>query len=330
MSGRGRTSGQRLRLVGAGLLLLVGWACHADDQARNLLREMHDATRHSNYDGIFVYQRGVQLDTMRLVHMYDGDAERERLISLSGPAREVIRDGTRVTCLFADDHAAMVERAPPRDIIGIGFSAPVDALVDNYRFSVEGRDRIAGRDAMIVGVTPRRDDRYAYQLWIDAASKLLLKSIILGRGGRVLEQVQFTRIDLVDQPDPARLQPEIGGSGFTWHLDDDDSDVSATGAEVAQWQVNWVPEGFELKENDVQNMATSKMPVDHLVYSDGLAMVSVFIEALMEGEPPLQGYSARGAVNAFSRIADNHQITVVGEVPLPTVRQIAASVSREP
>ncbi|MCB1749260.1 MAG: MucB/RseB C-terminal domain-containing protein [Gammaproteobacteria bacterium] len=322
---------QGLRRVGAGLLLLAAAGVNAaDDQAQNLLREMHDATRHLNYDGIFVYQRGAQLDTMRLVHMVDGDVERERLISLSGPAREVIRDGTRVTCLFADDHAAMVERAPPRDIIGIGFSAPVDALVDNYHFSLDGRERIAARDAVIVGVTPLRDDRYGYQLWIDAASKLLLKSVILGRGGRALEQVQFTHIDVIDAPDPERLRPEIAGSGFTWQLDADDGNLGSGSDEALHWRVAWVPDGFEMKENDVQNMATSKMPVDHLVYSDGLAMVSVFIEALMEGEPPLQGYSARGAVNAFSRIADGHQITVVGEVPLPTVRQIAASVGRVP
>ena len=92
--------------------------------------------------------------------------------------------------------------------------------------------------------------------------------------------------------------------------------------------MHWVPHGFQMKDNNVQHMATSRMPVEHLVYSDGLAMVSIFVEKLMPDEAPLQGYSARGAVNAFSRVADNHQITVVGELPLPTVRQIASSVAR--
>jgi sigma-E factor negative regulatory protein RseB len=75
-------------------------------------------------------------------------------------------------------------------------------------------------------------------------------------------------------------------------------------------------------------MDTSHTPVNHLVYSDGLAMVSVFVEALVDGEEVLQGYSSRGAVNAFSRVAGDHQITVVGEVPLTTVRRIAASVTK--
>lgn len=313
-------------LILACLLALTAAPATADDDAQSLLREMHDATRHLNYDGVFVYQRGTQLDTMRLVHEYDGNDERERLISLSGPAREVIRDGQQVTCLFADDHAAMVEKSQPRDLVGIGFSAPVETLRRNYRFSLNGDDRVAGRAATVVGIAPVRDDRYAYRLWIDQASGLLLKSVILGRGERVLEQVQFTSIELFDTPQPERLHPELGGSGFTWRLDAGDDDAAA-GADTG-WHVAWLPDGFVLKENNVQNMATSRMPVGHLVYSDGLAMVSVFIEELVKGEAPLQGYSARGAVNAFSRIADDYQITVVGEVPLPTVRQIAASVAR--
>ncbi len=298
----------------------------AADSAQALLRAMHEATRTLNYDGIFVYQRGMQLDTMRLVHQFDGSSEKERLASLSGPAREVIRDGTLVTCLFADEHAAMVEKSAPRELIGIGLSAPIETLLDSYTFTLQQSDRVAGRIAQVVAINPQREDRYAYRLWIDQASKLLLKSVILGRGGRILEQVQFTRIDVLPQIPAQALEPEITGSGFTWRMDSDDTATPAA-AETA-WGVNWVPHGFTLKENNIQNMATSQMPVGQLTYSDGLAMVSVFIEQLMPDEAPLQGYSARGAVNAFSRVADDYQITVVGELPLPTVRQIASSVAR--
>ena len=83
-----------------------------------------------------------------------------------------------------------------------------------------------------------------------------------------------------------------------------------------------------MEDHKIQNMATSEMPVGHLVYSDGLAMVSVFIEKLMPDATPMQGFSSRGAVNAFSRVAEEHQITVVGELPLQTVRRIAGAVVR--
>lgn len=307
----------------AGLWLAT--AAAADEPAQALLAQMHTATRELNYDGVFVYQRGLQLDSMRLVHQFRDGSEAERLISLSGPAREVLRDGTRVTCLFADDHAGMVEKSAPRDIVGIGFDAPVERLVASYRFAVEGSDRVAGRPATVVGVVPTSDDRYGYRLWIDDASRLLLKSMVLDGGGTPLEQVQFTHLELLDQVPGELLAPEITGSDFVWRTDEASAEAGDT---AADWQAEWLPAGFELESSSVQNMATSQRPVSHLVYSDGLAMVSVFVEAVSDDAEPLHGYSSRGAVNAFSRLLDRHQVTVVGEVPLPTVRRIAASVTQ--
>ena len=299
----------------------------AQNAAEDLLQAMHDATRRLNYDGIFVYQRGGHLDSMRIVHKYDQGTEVERLISLSGPAREVLRDGTLVTCLFADGQEAMVEKNPPRDLIGIGFSAPVEQLVGHYGFSMRGKDRVAGRHAVVVSIDPVGADRYGYRLWVDAQSKLLLKSMILGPGGRTLEQVQFTQIVILDAVPDEHLRAEIAGTEFTWRTDNDGGAGERKAVE-SSWSVQWLPNGFELKDSNIQSMATSAMPVSHLVYSDGLAMVSVFVEELIEGAEQLQGSSSRGAVNAFSRVANNHQITVVGEVPLPTVKQIAHSVAR--
>jgi len=201
-------------------------------------------------------------------------------------------------------------------------------LKTSYRFSLEKADRVAGRSAHVVSVQPLNADRYAYRLWIDEEFKLLLKSVILDRSGQPLEQVQFTAIAVLDDVPEHLLQPEITGSGFTWRTDDENEAPSVADAQQLNWDVNWLPVGFTMKENKVQSMVTSDMPVNQLVYSDGLAMVSVFVEKLMPDASPLQGYSARGAGNAFTRVSDNHQIPVVGELPLPTVRQIATAVFR--
>ena len=307
------------------LTLTPGMAQAADAIARQMLSDMHEATRMLNYDGVFVYQRGDEIDSMRLVHQYADGIEKERLISLTGAAREVIRNGEMVTCVFADDQAAMVEKSQPRELIGIGFSAPVETLENSYKFTLAQHDRVAGREAQILVIKPQQDDRYAYQLWIDVHSKLLLKSVILGEQGEPLEQVQFTHLEILDAMPEQRLKPELTGTGLSWQLDDDEPEQAENPAKTP-WQVGWVPQGFSMEDNKVQNMATSQMPVGHLVYSDGLAMVSVFVEKLMPDIAPMQGYSSRGAVNAFSRVADQHQITVVGELPLPTVRRIAGSV----
>jgi len=293
------------------------------------MNRMTMATEHLAYDGVFVYQRGTQLDAMRIVHKYADGVERERLVSLSGPEREVIRDGQRVTCLFADDREVMVEKTQPRDFLSLGLTEPVENLTANYTFEIAGTDRVAGRPTKIISVLPKEPNRYAYNLWIDTEHGLLLKSVILDRGGQALEQVQFVQIAISDDLADELFKPEIEGTGFTWHTTADSDDSAATVVETSGWSVKWLPAGFQMRNHRVQAMSESDIPVSHMVYSDGLAMVSVFVEQLMDSSERLQGYSSMGAVNAFSRIADNYQITVVGEIPLPTVRQIASSVEHQ-
>ena len=76
----------------------------------------------------------------------------------------------------------------------------------------------------------------------------------------------------------------------------------------------------------IQRLSTSDSPVEHIVFSDGLATISVFVEELKDKADSLEGFTAVGAVNTYSRLNDKYQVTVVGEVPPLTVRQIAGSV----
>ena len=311
------------------LFFLVAGAGQAPAQkpdVTQLMQRMSSATEKLTYDGVFIYQQGAQIDAMRIVHKFDNDVERERLVALSGPEREVIRDGRRVTCLFADDREVMVEKSEPRDLLSLGTVEPVEQLSAHYSFKLAGRDRVAGRATTVITILPKVRNRYGYQLWIDDEYGLLLRSIILNRSGQALEQVQFVQISISDELPDSAFETAIEGAGFTWYTNADAEDSVATVAETSGWSVGWLPMGFQMRNHKVQTMSQSDMPVSHMVYSDGLAMVSVFVEELMDTLEPLQGFSSMGAVNAFSRVAENHQITVVGEVPLPTVRQIASSV----
>lgn len=304
-------------------LLPAAWANDAED----LVRRAIDAGRTLDYDGVFVYQREAALDSMRLIHRGSGGTEVERLVSLSGPAREVLRDGSRVTCTFADDKEVMVEKRQPRDLLTIGITDSVDALTDEYEFRLDHTDRVAGRSTQVVQILPKTTDRYGYRLWIDSATQLLLKSVVLDHDGHPLEQVQFAQIAIGGPIGDELLKPEVTGVDFTWYTNDGSPAAPAPDAVTAGWQVSWLPPGFEMHTQQAQHMVASKLPVKHFVYSDGLATVSVFIEKLQGSTAPIEGYSSMGAVNAFSRVADDFQITVVGEVPQSTVRQIAAAVA---
>jgi sigma-E factor negative regulatory protein RseB len=310
-------------------LLLLSWvapACAGD--AVDLIAQVSTATKATNYDGVFVYIHDSTIDSMRIVHQANNGSEVERLYSLSGAAREVIRDGTRVTCTFADGKAVMVEKRQPTDFLRLNLSEPVEHVSRYYDFVLSGIDRVAGRDAQILTIRPKVADRYSYRLWVDRQSNLLLRSSVLDQNGVPLEQLMFTQIT-VGEPIPAEaLKAGLDGVGFTWYTNDA-SVATSQETELAQLSVHWLPGGFEMKNSNTQHIAASKMPVKHLAYSDGLSMVSVFVEKVPDNEAPLQGYSSKGAVNAFSRLANGYQVTVVGEVPQTTVRRIAASVTIE-
>ena len=71
--------------------------------------------------------------------------------------------------------------------------------------------------------------------------------------------------------------------------------------------------------------------VSALVYSDGLAAFSVFIEAMPEGGAA-NVVSRRGATVVLTHAKSGgggHLVTVVGEVPVATARRVAAGVYRQ-
>lgn len=295
--------------------------------ARQLLDEMTTASRTLNYDGVFVYQRGTQLDAMRIIHQANGNGERERLVALTGNAREVVRNDQSVTCIFPDDKAVLVEKSRPYKLLSSQIPQPVSKLADNYTFSITGQDRIASRSTWIVNILPRDQFRYGYRLWIDQQSKLLLKSELLDERGQPREKIMFTRIEIMDTIPEQYLKPTIHGANFTWYENADDMHNPSANS---QWEVQWLPTGFKLNEHADELIANRPRPVNHMIFSDGLATVSIFVEKLDKQKGPMIGPSSVGAVNAFARQTDGHQVMVMGEVPLGTVRQMANSVAYSP
>jgi sigma-E factor negative regulatory protein RseB len=69
------------------------------------------------------------------------------------------------------------------------------------------------------------------------------------------------------------------------------------------------------------------VPVQHLIFSDGVASVSVFIEPGSAKGPAPPESTRIGSANAFSTQVRGHVVTAVGEVPASTVRDIATSLA---
>lgn len=288
------------------------------------LQKMHKAAHMLNYTGKFVYQQDKQLSLMRIIHAVNENGERERLVSLDETAREVIRNKDRVTCILPDSKSVVVDKGRPDRQFPPAFPMNIEHLKDQYTFLLDKQEKVAGQKAQKIVIQPNDSFRYGHRLWVDANTGLLLKTHLLSEKGELLEQFMFTEIEFVDSIPETMLEPDIKGQEYTWY-EAQDEPAAATQQKTGEWIIRQLPAGFR---NDMQrhHKMPNKTAVEHLVFSDGLASVSVFIETHKDKSPNITGASRMGAVNAYGRKLNKHHVTVVGEVPRATVRLISESV----
>ena len=321
------------------LLAALGVACAAPAaagagaEARGWLDRMVRASRSLDYVGTFVYRNGSLIQSMKIIHRADPDGSRERLVALSGAAREVIRDGRRVTCILPDDQAVVITKRRPFDLYLSAMSGPEPAIgpdvAEHYVLSSGGVERVAGREAAMIDVRPKDRYRYGYRFAADRQTGLLLKSELFGDGGAVLEQIVYTHLELPDSIPDEALEPRISHTGFTRYEAVASSGAGhGPGVRTGEWEIGWLPVGFRMTDESYDPVRPGGDPVDHRVYGDGLVSFSIFIERVLDAGERHEGRSSVGAVNAFSRIIDGFQASVVGEVPGITVEKVAASIAR--
>ncbi len=309
------------------LLLLLAAAvvpAHAENPARQWLDAMSEALQNLNYDGTFVYLHDGKLEAMRIIHRRDGEGEKERLVSLTGSAREVIRDNQSVTCIMPDSKSVMVGRSGPRQPFPV-VPRDLDSIEKYYRLESVGDDRMAGVMTQVVTITPRDAYRYGYRFWIAKDSKMLLKSDLTGEQGAPIEQVMFTHLGVGNEVSAAGMPASAGEDAPAWHHQDIGGRATADPGEP-HWVVHRLPDGFILTHYQRKRMQPGDEGTLHLVYSDGLATVSVYVEMASADDDTLTGLSSMGAMNAYGAIVDGHQVLVVGEVPAVTVEMMASSI----
>jgi sigma-E factor negative regulatory protein RseB len=316
----------RLRRLAFCMLATAASASLAGDdaQARHWLTRVSEAASSLSYDGTFVYRNGDSIESMRIIHRADAGGSKARLLSLSGEAREVIRDADRVTCFLPDSGSVMVNKARPKPVGGFSVFNPRGDFSEQYDLQLASGERVAGRSTRLVTVMPRDEWRYGYRLFVDEQSGFLLKSELVVGEGSVLEQIVFTRLELPKSITDDLLRPGVSGEGFTWYT----SPGPDAAPRDATWSVGWLPAGFTMSDRATDPAGAGRMPVEHLVYTDGLASVSVFIEHLDAQGERLEGLSRMGAVNAYGTMVAGFQVTAVGEVPGGTVERIGRSVAR--
>ena len=317
-----------LMLILAVSTLVAPMCDAAQETASDLLMGMSQASRQLNYEGVFVYRRDGQSDTIRLEHIFKAEKEKERLVSMSGPERELIRDDGLVA--FRDGALAEGKFAPaPQAFKGEFTAATLSTLSQNYDFTLGDIERVAGRVARFLSMTPKYADRYAHRLWLDVETRLPLKSEIASVDGDILEQVEFAQLNILEEVEEdmiATLTSTVSvrneNAGSMLEIDNQISDPA--------WNVAWLPPGFEMAEQKSTRIAGGRGHLTSFMYSDGLAMVSVYVKSSLEQADTEPSYAVRGAVNVYSRAIDENEVTVVGDLPMATVQRISAAIRQVP
>lgn len=293
-----------------------------------LLNEMVSALQELNYQGTVVYSHDGIVESMQVVHRggaKTGD-EIERVVQLNGVPREVIRKNDVVTCYMSGTRSVLVGKQKFGGSLFTARSTKFANFSDTYRFSLKGVGRVAGKPTRIIDIQPMDKYRYGYKLWLSSDNALLLKSELVGTDGKVLERIMFVQMEVLDSIPDAMLKPSISGELFTWHQDKAKPNSDTVAVQLDNWLFSTLPAGFKISAVSKQQMPNSDMPADHVVITDGLASISVYIEAFGVQSQPFVGSSRMGAVNIYGVVIRDHQVTVVGEVPELTVKLIAESV----
>jgi sigma-E factor negative regulatory protein RseB len=300
------------------VVILVFWgAAQAQSpEALDWLRRIHEATQKLSYTGTFVYQQGGRTETSRITRFVDGGGDIEKLEVLNGAPREIVRTRDTVRCYLPDSRVVKVDRrTAERGFPGL-LPERVNALARHYDITMGESRRIAGFDCTAVVLKAKDNLRYGYRLYADKASGMLLRAVTFDDAGEV-EQFMFTQLSL-GKVTRDMVKPRHTTS--KWRVED----AAAAPASLPGWGLSSELPGFR-KVVELKRRMDSR-PVGQVVYSDGLAAVSVFIEPLEGRSATRTGLASMGAIHIYTREVANHMVTVVGEAPALSVQRIADAV----
>lgn len=288
------------------------------------LKKMASASRQLNYSGTFVYHNANRTETSRVVHYVNSaGGEFEKLETLDGPVREVIRTNDQVVCYLPESKLVIIEKRNKGRFPAM-LPDQLTGVPDNYAVRVNGMDRVAGYDCQLIVLEPRDKLRYGRQFCAEAASGLPLRARTFSEGKEPLESFAFTELKIGGVFNRDRVRSRYSAKSRDWRVDHSGFPVVEVPSQTG-WVLTQQPAGFRKLTELKRSIAGRAAMVSHIVYSDGLAAVSVFIEPLPKTRPA-QSLTHQGAVNIFIRPVSDYMVTVLGEAPAATVMQIANSL----
>ncbi|WP_286262547.1 MucB/RseB C-terminal domain-containing protein [Thalassotalea atypica] len=312
-----------MKLISSLLLLLsisFSVAAIENELAKTWLERLSVSLNKLNFNTSFVVVKNNQAEPYHWFHgVVEGNTELEILALLNGPRRDVLRKGQTVSYIEPE--------FPPYSVIADNISGPipsvfskdVSVLEQSYNFISVGRSRVLGRAAQLVRIVSKDEHRHGHWLWLDQESGLPLKLALITRKGQLLEQVQFTHLEITDQPAESLTQLNVAELPAVVEIPD-------AAVQKFAWKVNWLPDGFKRLKSDRHRITQTKQPVEFILFSDGLVDVSVYVGKSQDSQRAVD-FARDGGTVVLNQVVDGFEISVVGKIPSKTAKIIADSVA---
>lgn len=316
----------RVSLAAAAALLLIGAGSARADTVEQWLVRMDHAIASISYRGIVVSTGNNRIDTLRVLHRVEDGGVRERIYALDGPPREVLRNRDQVRCLISGQTSVVVENPFPTRLLP---RIPIEEILgpeSAYHVRLIGDGRVAARSARVIEIAPKDEYRYGRRLWLDRDTAMLLRSVVFDAGGQVVEKLSFVEIELGASISDDELDSDLDNpSSVARYQVTEPGKEEVASSKVPVWVPETLPSGFRLAS--VGRGGGSGERWEHLLFSDGLSSFSIYIEPT-ERASIAEQIESRGAMHIYTGTFDDRMVTVVGEVPEPTVRLVGRHLRR--
>lgn len=326
-------------LGGLGLGLAAFGAIAAPPEAQLWLERMREAVRRKNFQGIFVVSAGGAVHSHRITHYSQAGQQYQRVETLDGERCEVLRHNDLVHTVWPASGRVLIEQRPSTpafpDLLGGG----LEPVLAHYAWRELGADRVAGHDARVVEFRPRDGYRFAQRLWTERRSGLLLRADLLADDGSVLESTAFTELQLGLRAQPDSITGPMRRSEALKVLR-----RPAEAIDLGQegWVLRDPPAGFQVLRTLRRPAPGAEFsagpapageplpawPLLQTLFSDGLTQVSMFIEPFQPSVHRREVMLSTGATHTLVRRQGDWWLTLVGDVPMPTLRAFALALER--
>ncbi|MDH5392182.1 MAG: MucB/RseB C-terminal domain-containing protein [Gammaproteobacteria bacterium] len=293
------------------------------ESVQSWINKMSSSSHQGNYQGTFVFWRDQKLEAMHISHGSKDGRIWVGLESLNGESRQLIHQNGEVTSIFPDKHLVSINEMTSNLPFHPDLPKDIKQLSKHYELTMLGQDRVASRETQVILVNPKDALRYGFKYWLDKDTGLMLRCDVFNEKKKVLEHMMFTDFEYLQAPPHEAFKQTAIPRNYKILKQDETQSLRKAGD---NWFAAQLPEGFVLTKNILKPMRKKQDSVQQLVFSDGLASVSVFIDRNVVTPHRLDGHTSMGSVNAFGLMLGDHQVTAIGEAPLDTVKWIAKSI----